>query len=503
MKLKLWHWILLGMAAGIVVGAILAQLPPAFDATLDGLRVTKAPEGAALKEGDVILKVGAVPVATADALAKALADSAGRDVELAVSRGGQEVKFKAKPDHAARRFALDFTDTVGAVFIGLIRVVMVPLVIASLVVGMASIGNPRKLGRIGLKALSYYLVTTALAVSFGLACVNAIKPGKWLPKEQAEKLKKDYAGSAESTKSSATNVQKSWTTWTFVKSIFPTNIVKAMTEEQMLPIIVFALLLGFCAMLLPPATSKPFLDATASFSDVMLKMVEVIMWLAPIGVFALMAKVILASGLSILGTLAGYALAVMLGLAIHFFAVYSLTVKLFSRLRIVDFWRGLRDVFITAFSTSSSAATLPVNMRSCRQRLNIPPTITSFVLPLGCTVNMDGTAVYQGVAAVFIAQVYGMDLTAGQQLSIILTATLASIGTAPVPGAGMVMLAVIMTPLGIPAEGLALIFGIDRFIDMFRTVLNVTGDAACTVMVASTEGEDVRYIPEEAPAPAS
>jgi Na+/H+-dicarboxylate symporter len=235
----------------------------------------------------------------------------------------------------------------------------------------------------------------------------------------------------------------------------------------------------------------------------MLKMVEVIMWLAPIGVFALMAKVILASGLSILGTLAGYGLAVMIALAIHFFVVYSLTVKLFSRLRVIDFWRGLRDVFITAFSTSSSAATLPVNMRSCQRRLNIPPTITSFVLPLGCTVNMDGTAVYQGVAAVFIAQVYGIDLTAGQQLSIILTATLASIGTAPVPGAGMVMLAVIMTPLGIPTEGLALIFGIDRFLDMCRTILNVTGDAACSVMVASTEGEDVRYIPEEAPAPAS
>ncbi len=213
------------------------------------------------------------------------------------------------------------------------------------------------------------------------------------------------------------------------------------------------------------------------------------MWTAPVGVLALMAKVVLTSGLGILLTLAWYGATVLLGLAAHALLVYPLTVRAFSPVSPIAFFRALREVHLTAFSTSSSAATLAVNLRTAERAFGVPPRIAGFVLPLGATMNMDGTALYQGVATVFIAQVYGVELDLAAQLSIVLTATVASIGAAPVPGAGMVMLAVIITPLGLPIEGLALIFGIDRFLDMCRTVVNVTGDAACAVIVAATEGE--------------
>jgi Na+/H+-dicarboxylate symporter len=395
-----------------------------------------------------------------------------------------------------RKFALNAATTIGDIFVRLITVVMVPLVISSLVVGMAAIGNPKKLGRIGLKAITYFMITTSIAISIGLIAVNIMKPGSWLGKDKAEQLKAQYAKEAQARQATAQEVQKTWNHWEFAKSLFPKNIVESMVKQDMLPIIVFSLLLGLAAMLIPEANARPFLNAMTSFNEVMLKMIELIMWSAPVGVLALMTKVILMSGIGILGTLAGYGLTVLIALAIHFFFTYSLTVKTFTKLSVLDFFRAMRLTHLTAFSTSSSAATLPVNMATMQQRLNISQPISSFILPLGATVNMDGTALYQGVAAVFIAQVYGIDLTVSQQLAILLTATLASIGAAPVPGAGMVMLAVIMAPLNIPLEGLALIFGIDRFLDMCRTVLNVTGDAACAAMVASSEGEDVRYISE-------
>lgn len=394
----------------------------------------------------------------------------------------------------ARQFALNAVTTLGDIFVKLITVVMVPLVISSLVVGMAAIGNPKKLGRIGLKAVAYFMITTSIAITIGLVSVNVIKPGSWLAKDQAEQLKAQYAKEAEARQKTAQEVQKTWNAWEFIKSLVPRNIVESMVKQEMLPIILFSLILGLAAMLIPEAGARPFLTAMSSFNEVMLKMIEIIMYSAPVGVLALMTKVILMSGIGILGTLAGYGLTVLLALAIHMFLTYSLTVKAFTKVSVLDFFRALRLVHLTAFSTSSSAATLPINISAMQKRLNVSQPISSFVLPLGATINMDGTALYQGVAAVFIAQVYGLDLTFGQQLTILLTATLASIGAAPVPGAGMVMLAVIMAPLNIPLEGLALIFGIDRFLDMCRTVLNVTGDAACSVMVASSEGEDVRYV---------
>lgn len=396
------------------------------------------------------------------------------------------------PAGSTRVFALDLCTTVGDVFVRLITMVMIPLVLSSLITGMASVGDPRKLGRIGAKAVGYFLLTTMIAIAIGLVCANVIQPGKRMDPAKARELKARYEADVKK-KEGDIKIAKQWNTWEFIKSLVPKNPVAAMVSDPpaMLQIIVFALLLGLCVTLLPERTQKPFLDFVSSFNDAMLKMITLIMWTAPIGVLALMAKVILVSGLSILGTLAAYGITVLISLAIHFFTVYSATVWFFARLSPLDFLRVLRPAHLTAFSTSSSAATLPINMKCVQEGLGVSKSVTSFVLPLGATVNMDGTALYQGVAAVFIAQVFGMDLSTGQQLTILLTATLASIGAAPVPGAGMVMLAIILEPLGIPIEGLALIFGIDRFLDMCRTILNITGDASCAVMVAATEGEKV------------
>ncbi|MBI2899674.1 MAG: dicarboxylate/amino acid:cation symporter [Planctomycetes bacterium] len=394
------------------------------------------------------------------------------------------------PAGPGRNLAVNACTTVGEIFVRLITMVMIPLVLSSLTLGMTGVGDPRKLGRIGLKAMGYFILTTTFAITIGLAAANVLKPGRRMDPAKAQALKEKHQADVKK-KEGDIKKAKEWNTWEFVKSLFPKNVVAAMVSDppQMLQIIVFAILLGLCVTLLPEGTRRPFLDFTNAFNEAMLKMIHLIMWTAPVGVLALMAKVILVSGLSILTTLAAYGVTVLAALAVHFFLVYSGTVWVSARLSPLDFFRALRPAHLTAFSTSSSAATLPVNMQCVQENLGVSKPVTSFVLPLGCTVNMDGTALYQGVAAVFIAQVFGMDLTLGQQATILLTATLASIGAAPVPGAGMVMLAIILEPLGIPVEGLALIFGIDRFLDMCRTVLNVTGDASCAVMIAATEGE--------------
>lgn len=399
-----------------------------------------------------------------------------------------------------RTFSIKLFDTLGYVFISLLISVMIPLVVSSLIGGMLAVGDPRKLGRIGAKTIGYYMVTTVLAITIGLVVVNAIRPGRWVTPETKQNLEKQYGGKAAERKAAAEKVKKEWDAWAFVKSLVPRNPVKSMVADppEMLPIIVFAILIGLAATFVPSVRVSSFASFIESFTEVMLTLVKLIMYVAPVGAFALIAKVIADSGLGILATLAGYSIAILAALALQFLLVYSLTVWIFARLSPLDFWRGMSKAFLTAFSTSSSAATLPVSLR-CVRELGVPAPVANFCLPLGATVNMDGTSIFQAVASVFIAQVYIGDLTVSQQLTILITATLASIGTAPVPGAGIVMLGVIMIPLGIPLEGIALILGVDRFLDMCRTVLNITGDAAGSVMVAATEGEKIRYQPPADP----
>ena len=380
-----------------------------------------------------------------------------------------------------------FVRPIGTLFIRLITMIAAPLVLTSLVVGAASISDPRKLGRIGGKTLALYLLTTAIAISIGLLIANLLQPGAGVPADVSARLLANYQEQAAVRIERAESV--SWVDQ--ILALVPTNPFEALATGNMLQIVCFALIVGVALTLIPAAKADPVIRFFDGFTDVLIKIVELVMRLAPYGVFALIAAVTAEFGFGILGTLGWYALAVVLGLTVHLFLVYGALLRLFvhNKLSIRQFFKSMGSVQLLAFSSSSSAATLPLNMETVRDRLGVSERVTSFVLPLGATVNMDGTALYQGVAALFIAQVYGLSLTFADQVTIVLTATLASIGTAAVPGAGLVMLVIVLRAVGIPVDGIALIFGIDRLLDMCRTVVNVTGDATVAVVVAASEGE--------------
>ncbi|HLE31519.1 MAG TPA: dicarboxylate/amino acid:cation symporter, partial [Bacteroidota bacterium] len=271
-------------------------------------------------------------------------------------------------------------------------------------------------------------------------------------------------------------------------NIVATNPIKALADGEMLQIVFFALMIGVSLTLVPASKSKPVIDFFDGLSDTMIKMVGMIMNVAPYGVFALIAATVGEFGFDILETLFWYALTLLIGLSIQTFVFLGIAVRIFSGIPYRKFFSGMKDAMLVAFTTSSSGATLPVNMRCCEDNLGVPKNITSFVLPLGATVNMDGTSMYQAVATVFIAQVYGFDLNLAEQLTILFTAILASIGTAPVPGVGIIMLIIVLRSVNVPEEGIALILGIDRFLDMCRTVPNIVGDAAVSAVIAKQEG---------------
>jgi proton glutamate symport protein len=374
---------------------------------------------------------------------------------------------------------------IGTIFINLLNMIAIPLVLASLIVGVASLGNVKKLARIGGKTIAIYILTTIIAISIGLILGNLIQPGKRLNPQTREELVSAYQTEVE---------QKVQTKIEFnlidqVVNLVPRNIFKAMADAQMLQIVFFALMVGLALTLLSQSKSEPVIKFFDGFSDAMIKLVDLIMLIAPYGVFALISATVAEFGFEIIGTLFWYIFTVLAGLLIHTIFVYSGLVKFFGKLSPKIFFKGMRRAQIVAFTTSSSAATLPVNMECCEENLGISKSITSFTLPLGATINMDGTALYQGVAAIFISQVFGMDLSIGDQLVIIFTAVLASIGTAPVPGVGIIMLLIILKAVHIPEIGIALILGVDRILDMCRTVTNITGDAAVSVVVARSENQ--------------
>ncbi|QQS37994.1 MAG: dicarboxylate/amino acid:cation symporter [Ignavibacteriales bacterium] len=372
---------------------------------------------------------------------------------------------------------------VGDIFIRLLNMIAIPLVLASLIVGAASLGDIRKFMRIGGKTIAFYIGTTAFAITTGLLIANLLQPGHRMAEDSKSKLLAVYSEDV------AGNIEKV-SDYDFTKEIVnlvPRNPFAAIAGSEMLQIVFFALLVGLTLSLIAKDKSSPVLSFFDGLSEAMIKLVDIIMLIAPIGVFALISATVSEFGFEILETLIWYAVAVIAGLLIHTVLTYSLLLKIFTKMKIFFFFKGIRRAQAIAFSTSSSAATLPVNMECCQENLGVPKSITSFILPLGATINMDGTALYQGVAAVFIAQVFGIDLTFTQQLIIVFTAVLASIGTAPVPGVGIIMLVIILKSVGIPEEGIALILGIDRILDMSRTVTNVTGDALTAVVISSSE----------------
>jgi Na+/H+-dicarboxylate symporter len=374
---------------------------------------------------------------------------------------------------------------IGDLFIRLIWMIVVPLVFASIFVGTASLGDIRKLGRIGAKTLAYYLVTTSIAITIGLVIAGIFKPGTGLNATTKTQLIESYKGEAMRDLEIAS--KRPGIVDTLVR-IVPRNPFESLTAGDMLQVIFFAIMFGIAVTMIPGGRGKILIDFFDAVSNGMIQLVHIVMKFAPIGVCALIAAVVGRFGAQILLSLIKYAVIVLAGLAIHMGGVYSFSVWIFARMSPLAFFRGMRPAQLIAFTTSSSNATLPVTIECAEENLGVSRDVASFVLPLGATINMDGTALYQGVAAVFIAQVYGLPLTVLDQITIVLMATLASIGTAGVPSVGIITLTMVLRTVGLPLEGIALILGVDRILDMCRTIVNVTGDASAAVMVAATEG---------------
>lgn len=393
-------------------------------------------------------------------------------------------------------FTLDYIKPVGNIFINALKMIAVPLVLASLIVGVSNLGDISKLSRIGGKTIATYLITTVVAISTGLILVNVFKPGKSLPIETRENLMNMYEGDAGARVGQAAQLQEQSPLQPLV-DIVPQNFFQATTDNgAMLQVVFFAIIVGIALLQIPKEKGNPVIAFFDGFNDVIIQIVNYIMMIAPYGVFALMASLIVEiagdnpdSAVELLLALLKYSLVVTGGLLLMVMVVYPMILISFTKVKYLDFFKAIRPAQLLAFSTSSSSATLPVTMKQVEEEIGVSEEVSSFVLPLGATVNMDGTSLYQGVAAVFIAQALGMDLTLTQQLMIVLTATLASIGSAGVPGAGLIMLIIVLESIGVPAAGIALIIAPDRILDMFRTVVNVTGDATVCTIVASTEGE--------------
>ena len=383
----------------------------------------------------------------------------------------------------------DWVKPFGTIFINSLKLIAVPLILASLIKGVSDLKDISKLSKIGGRTIVLFLITTVVAVSIGLVLVNIIKPGNSISKETRTELIKNYKGDAEKYSNEAI-VQKDSGPLQGLVDIVPDNIFGAASENKnMLQVIFFAIFFGIGLILIPEKQAKPVKKFFDGFNEVILKMIDLIMKASPYGVFALLAALVVESpSLDLFKALAWYAFTVVLGLTIMI-AFYNLLVFMFAKKKPSFFMKGISPAQLLAFSTSSSAATLPVTMERVTEHLGVDEEVASFVLPIGATINMDGTSLYQAVAAVFIAQAFGMDLSLGVQLGIIVTATLASIGSAAVPGAGMVMLVIVLGQAGIPEAGLALIFAIDRPLDMCRTTVNVTGDASVAMIVAKSLGK--------------
>jgi len=386
-------------------------------------------------------------------------------------------------------FVGDYIKPFGTIFINLLKLIAIPLILASLIKGVSDLQDISKLSQMGGRTILTYITTTLIAVTIGLILVNTIQPGKSISVETRQELVEAYATDADQKREAAAKQQEAGPLQALV-DIVPSNIFAAATNNRnMLQIIFFALFFGIGMILLPQETAKPVKQFFDSFNAIILKMIDMIMTAAPYGVFALLAALVVeAPSLELFQALALYAITLLLGLA-AMIIVYSIIVKVFTGRSPSSFFRGIAPAQLLAFSTSSSAATLPVTMECVEENLGVDKEVTSFVLPIGATINMDGTSVYQGVAAVFIAQAFGLDLSLSAQLGIIFTATLASIGTAAVPSAGIVMLVIVLAQAGIPEAGLALIFAIDRPLDMCRTIVNVTGDAAVSMLVGKSIGK--------------
>ena len=394
------------------------------------------------------------------------------------------------------QFTTDWIAPFGTIFIRLLKFIAVPLVLTSLITGVASLSDLKKLSRIGGKTISIYIITTAISVTIGLVIVNILQPGNKVPYDMQSKLQETYQADASYRADSAQEVKERGPLQLFIDMV-PSNFFEAASNNRnMLQIVFIALLIGIGLIQIPKKKSKPVLNVFEGLNDVIIKLVDIIMLIAPLGVFSLIAQTInkVAGNdphqvVELLSALGFYMIAVIIGLIVHMALTYTTLLKFYVKMPLNTFFTGIGPAQLLAFSTSSSGATLPVTMERCEDELGVSEEVSSFVLPIGATINMDGTALYQAVAAVFISQAIGLELNLLDQLTIVVTAVLASIGTAAVPGAGIIMLVIILEAIGVPSTGIALILGVDRILDMLRTVVNVTGDATIAVTIAASEGQ--------------
>ena len=361
-------------------------------------------------------------------------------------------------------------EVIGKLFVNSLKMLVVPLVFCSITVGITSLGNLSLMGRIGLKAIIIYLLTTAFAISLALICAIIINPGQGFEIDNALQFSAKEAPSLSSV----------------LISIVPSNPILAMAEGEMLQIILFAIILGI-AITITGKNAESFKKGVTSLNEIMMSMVQIIMKFAPLGVFCLIAKTFASQGIDMIIPLASYFFTVTIVLLLHVLLTYSAFLKFIGNVSPILFLKKMRTAVVFAFSTASSNATIPVTLNTVEKRLGVDKSVASFTVPLGATINMDGTAIMQGVATVFIASVYMVDLTIGDYLTVILTATLASIGTAGVPGVGLIMLTMVLTQVGLPVEGVALIIGIDRLLDMMRTAVNITGDSMVSLITSKSE----------------
>lgn len=417
----------------------------------------------------------------------------GIAVGLAIKSWSPEIQQLLDPDGDGQGFGAGLIDfltnlvrVAGELFKRSLQFIAVPIILFALILAIGSLGDLRALGRIGGKTIGIFLCTATLSVVVGLVLVNVIRPGG--DRFISADARADLSASMDPTVATKfTTTAKSTKPWDLVKEVVPTNPFDALARGDMLQIVVLALLLGIALSLLPKETAAPVLAVVKGLAEAFTSIVRGIMHLAPYGVFCLIVPIVATLGFGVLSSLGAYCVTVLIGLAIIQFVIYGAVVKIFSGMRLRDFYRGIAQVQLVAFSSSSSAATLPVTIQNVRDRLGVPADITGFVCAMGAKINMDGTALMQAIAVVFLAQFYQQDLTLAQQASIVLTAVVAAIGSPGIPSGGMVMLVIVLQTYGVNPAGIAMILAVDRVLDMCRTIINVTGDAAVAVAVAAWE----------------
>ena len=385
---------------------------------------------------------------------------------------------------------------VGQLWLRSLIMIVIPLVFASLTLGVAGLGDIRKVGRIGMKTLAYFLLSSTLATIIGLAILNIVKPGEGIPEETRLELMANFGEAADAKKEASKGA-------TFgvdmIINIVPRNPIRSAAEDDMIGLIFFALIFGAALSLLPEEKAKPMLGFLDALAEAVVVIIGWVMKLAPIGVFALIFSVVALFGFELMQKLMWYVLAVLIGLLFHFVVVYSVLIKVLGKMNPLYFFSRIRAVIITAFSTSSSNATLPTTMAVSQKELNVPRGIAGFVLPLGATMNLDGSALFGGITVLFIAQVFGVEMSLGKQFVVVAMSVITSVGAAGVPSGMIPLLMVVLTIIGVPAGGIALVLGVDRILDMCRTAVNVTGDLAASVVIARSEGYDLSA-PETTPA---